>query len=393
MNFGSLLAGNILYRGLNIATGMLITALFTRLMGAQGYGVLSLLVANVSVFSLISCLGSESGITFHYASGSLNREKIFTIIYLVIFFQLAFLTAIELIHHQFTGQYWLVGGKEIKFLLWGLLYLFSVTVIDKYKAFLNASHRYTLANEIIFFSNLISLTAVGSFFFFSEQKDILFYLQIFIGAGFLQALLLAITFHIVTKQRIQFVKTGRSAYKLFFSYSFLVLITNVIQFFAYRVDYWLVHYFKGNEALGLYSLAVRLGQLFWALPLLFASIIFPMMADKEKNYDETKLLALIRTTNAISFIAMLAATALAGWVIPFVFGEGFKGSVRPFLYLLPGLFLFSINIMLASYFAAKNRLMVNFTGSVICLLLVLALDLWLIPIIGIEGAAIASSVA
>ncbi len=131
----------------------------------------------------------------------------------------------------------------------------------------------------------------------------------------------------------------------------------------------------------------------WVLPALFASIIFPLVADKGKKYSENNLLFLIRIANTVLLVLSVLAFILAGWIIPFVIGEEYRPSVIPFLYLLPGLLLFCVNIMLAGYFAGKGRLYVNLTGSVICFLLVLVLDFFLIPQYGIEGAAIASSIA
>ncbi len=90
---------------------------------------------------------------------------------------------------------------------------------------------------------------------------------------------------------------------------------------------------------------------------------------------------------------MVIAALLAAWAIPLFFGESFFESLSPFVNLLPGYLLFSVNILLAAYFAGINRLRINFIGSTICFLLVLLLDLWLIPLYGMAGAAIASSVA
>ena len=392
MNFSSIIAGNIVYRSLNIIAGILLTLLLTRLMTVEGYGILSLMIANASVFSLVSCLGSESGITYHYASGSLQRGKIFAIVYIVIFFQLALLGITESIHHYITGSYWLVKGKEMKFLLWGMVYLFSITLIDKYTAFFYGSHRYTLCNKIIFAGNLLALLAFGWLFFYYDVRDVVFYLEIFIGTTFLQALFLLLAFHLSDRSS-WFVATEKKDWKIFFSYSFIVFITNVIQFLAYRVDYWLVDYYRGNEALGLYSLAVKLGQLFWVLPILFAGIIFPQASDKENEQSEARLKVLTRISVTFLFIAELIALALASLLIPFLFGEAYRQTVTAFIYLLPGIFLFSIDILLAAWFAGKNRLNVNLTGSIMCFLVVLVLDLWLIPRRGIQGAAIASSIA
>jgi O-antigen/teichoic acid export membrane protein len=378
---------------LNLVAGLLVMVLFTRLLGARGYGILSLLVANVSILTLVTCLGSESGITYHYTSRSLPRQRIFSIVYIVIFFQLMLVLLVEMIHKEMTGHYWLIAGNELRYLAWGLVYLLSVTITDKYLAFLNASHHYTRANQLVFVYNLVLLLSAGYFFFQAVPRNDFFYLQLFIAASLFQAILLVITFHTITRQKLSFSKPVRADWKRFFSYSLLAFITNVIQFLAYRVDYWLIDYYKGEEALGLYSLAVKLGQLFWVLPLLFASMIFPAMADKERDFDINKLRTMIRFTQVVIFFLMGIAALLSSWLIPYVFGKEFSGSVRPFILLLPGIYLFIFNILLAAYFAAENRLRINFAGSMICFILVFILDLWLIPRQGIEGAAIATSVA
>lgn len=393
MKFGRLLIQNIILRGLNIALSLIVMVLLTRLMGVEGYGILSLLVANASIFSLVSCLGSESGITYHSASAAMQRGKIFTIIFYIILFQLVLLGLVELIHFSIYDHYWLLQGRQIKFLLWGLLYLFSLSVIDKYTAFLNSHHLYTLANKIILLGNLITLVLFAILFFGYAKQDTFFYLQVFILTTFIQAALLFVQFHVRTKLPVRLLPVLTKEWKLFFSYSFIVFITNVIQFLAYRVDYWLLVYYRDHEALGLYALAMRLCQMFWVIPILFAGIIFPRVADRNIQFDSDGFLKLTRITVAFIFICMIPAALLAGWLIPWFFGAAFSESIMVFLYLLPGFLLFSYNILLAAWFAGKNKLHINLIGSAICFVLVFIFDIWLIPVYGIEGAAIASCVA
>jgi O-antigen/teichoic acid export membrane protein len=362
-------------------------------MTVNGYGVLSLMIANAAIFNLVSCLGSESGITYHYASESLPRKKIFTIICFVVLFQLVVFTVFEIIYKSFTGSYWLAKGNDIQFFLWGMVYLFSVTLTDKYTAFFYGSHLYVSFNKMMVIGSLVSLVAYAGLYFFVKTHDVFFYLRLYILTSFSQALLLLIFFHFSQHQSMLFTPVHKEDWKKFFSFSFIVFITNIIQFLAYRVDYWLVTFYKGDEALGLYSLAVRLSQLFWILPLLIAGIIFPQTADDKIVNYELRVTTLVRMTVAILFVAELLALFLARPVIPFVFGSAYERSIEPFIYLLPGIFLFSVNIILAAYYAGKKRLPVNFIGSTMCFLIVLLLDLALIPRYGINGAAVASSIA
>ena len=241
--------------------------------------------------------------------------------------------------------------------------------------------------------SLVSLVVFAGLYFFVRAHDVFFYLRLFILTSFFQAVLLSVFFHFNQQQAMLFSPVNREDWKKFFSYSFVVFITNIIQFLAYRVDYWLVVFFKGEEALGLYSLAVRLSQLFWILPLLFAAIIFPQTADSKIVNYELRVITLVRITVAILFLAGLVAITLARPLIPFLFGKPYERSVEPFIYLLPGIFLFGVNILLAAYYAGKKQLHVNLIGSTMCFLIVLFLDLVLIPRYGINGAAIASTIA
>src|SRR5215510_9226529 len=142
MNFSGVIVSNIAYRFSYVVINIFITLLLTRLMTVNGYGILSLMIANASIFNLVSCLGSESGITYHYASDSLPRKKIFTIISFVILFQLAAFTISEVIYKRITGGYWLITGGDMQYFLWGMVYLFAVTLTDKYTAFFYGSHLY-----------------------------------------------------------------------------------------------------------------------------------------------------------------------------------------------------------------------------------------------------------
>jgi O-antigen/teichoic acid export membrane protein len=389
---GHLLAGNIIFRSLNILCTVTTTFLLTRLLGTSGYGILSLLIANTAIFNLLTCLGAESGITYHYAAGSQNKPVIFSITYAVVLFQTILLVLAECIYYLINGHFSLEGMGNGT-LGWIILYFVSIIVIDKYQALFNGAHLYTNASRLVFIISMLSMLVFGYCYFFHQAAGASFYLNIFILSSVAQAILLVVFFHRNASRKLSFTKLLSADWKLFFSYSFLVLITNLVQFLAYRIDYWFVDYFHGKDQLGLYSLAVKLGQVLWILPVLMAGIFFPRMAAEGAEKEEQAWLRLIRLSGAFFFAAALLAALLAAWIIPLFAGELFRASVMPFLYLLPGLLIFCYNIIFAAYFAGRKMLSINFRGSLLCLVLVLAGDLLLIPALGMNGAAIASSIA
>ena len=61
-------------------------------------------------------------------------------------------------------------------------------------------------------------------------------------------------------------------------YGSLAYLAMLLQFLNYRVDYWIVQHFRGDEALGLYSLASSLAMMLWMLPRAAASVLLPATA-------------------------------------------------------------------------------------------------------------------
>lgn len=387
-----MLGSNILYRMVNLAVVFIVNILLTRLAGAAGYGVLSLLIANATIFNLLSGLGADAGITYNTASGKLAGKKIFASIFYILLLQVFLLLLVEITAWMITGRFFLFKTSQLEYAWLGILFFISVSLVEKYSAWLAGLYRFSWINASLLLANLLLLATLGYFYFTTGNKPVVFYVGVYVLFSLLQALLLILLCHGKGKQPISLEIPGKEDRKAFFTYSLFAFVINGIQFLAYRVDYWLLDHYYGDQELGLYALAVRLSQLFWVLPLLFASIILPAVAGGTLDRDAGKMHALIRTTNLVNLAAGLAIFLLAPWLLPFLFGAEYVPSVSALQILLPGVILFCYSTFLAAWFGGRNQLRVNFAGSVICLLVILILDLVLIPRFGIRGAAWASSI-
>ena len=58
---------------------------------------------------------------------------------------------------------------------------------------------------------------------------------------------------------------------------------NVLQFFNYRLDLFLVNYFLGPSGVGIYTVAVSMGEMLWYLPNAVSFVIFPKAANTSKE--------------------------------------------------------------------------------------------------------------
>ncbi len=392
MTQGKMLATNIVYRTLNITVVFVITMLLSRLAGVAGYGLLSLLIANASLLNLLSAFGADAGLTFTVASGRLTSGKLIVFLGGILFLQIAAAMIVEAVSWYISGHLFLFKTGNLQYWWLGLVFLLAISLIEKYTALLNGKQLFTLCNKTVLISNLFILIVFTVLYFYIKEKSALFYITIYVLLNLVQAVFLIIAWHVAGNNPLSFEKPQKKDVTLFFSYSLFAFLINIIQFLAYRVDYWLLDYYKGVEELGWYSLAVRLAQLFWILPLLFASIIFPSVAGKTGHYDTTRMLALIRGMNWLNIVAGLVLFFIAPFLIPFLFGSDYQNSILLLQILLPGVLLFCMATIIAASFAGQQKLKINLYGSVLCLVTILVLDLLLIPSMGMKGAAIASSI-
>ncbi|MGE5107203.1 MAG: polysaccharide biosynthesis C-terminal domain-containing protein [Sphingobacteriales bacterium] len=388
MGLGNILAANTVYRILNIAATFILTILLSRLMGSAGYGLFTLIIVNVTIYNLVSGFGAEAGITYHGAAGKFNTTKLVSFAFTIVLGQLLILFLIGIIYKSTYHQNWF-GLQN----LWPVIFIFlSISLTDKYNAMFYGHHLYSLVNKIIFFGNLTCMAVFAIIYFFSNNYSFQIYLYTYAVIALLQSVFLIVSFHLNTNQPIYPLKLSVIEWQLFFSYSLITVVTNFIQFLAYRIDYWILDYYKGEKELGVYSVSVKLVQLFWILPILFAGVLFPGTAAQRKEFGQERIVSILRFMNTINLISGLIAFFFITWFLPFFFGEEYADGIMPFRWLLPGIILFCNTTILAAYFAGKNQLKVNLVGSGLCLIIILTLDVLLIPSLGVSGAAIASSI-
>ena len=179
-----------------------------------------------------------------------------------------------------------------------------------------------------------------------------------------------------------------------FAYGFRAYVGALFAFTVLRADIILAKLLLGAEATGQYSIAVSMADLVYMLPVAAGTIAFPRLTATEdpaerwaKALSVTKYIALVMVTLAV------VAALLARPVVGLLYGEAFLPSVPAFLWLLPGVVMLGVNTILMNYFASIGNPSVVIWSPAIASGVNIALNVILMPRMGVSGAAIASSVA
>jgi len=178
-----------------------------------------------------------------------------------------------------------------------------------------------------------------------------------------------------------------------FSFGLRGHIGNMLQFFNYRLDVFIVNYFLGPASVGIYIVSVMVTELLWYLPNAVGFVIFPKAAATRPEALNAFTPRVFRITLGLTALGALGLAVIGKPLIQVIFSSAFISAYVPMLVLLPGVILLGGAKVLTNEIAGRGYPHYNSVNSGLALVLTVVLDLILIPRHGIVGAAVASSVA
>lgn len=167
------------------------------------------------------------------------------------------------------------------------------------------------------------------------------------------------------------------------------LLTNL----NYNVDILLIQHFLANAQVGYYSTSAGLAELLWYLPSAAGFVLFPRVSGLSARTAAEESAATLRWTVAITVGGALAFFVLAEPLIALLYGAAYLPAVPPLRLLLAGIVANTWYQVLSGYLAGRGVLRVLLAVTLAGVVANIGLNLLLIPTLGIEGAAIASTVS
>ncbi|MEX0682105.1 MAG: oligosaccharide flippase family protein [Dehalococcoidia bacterium] len=169
---------------------------------------------------------------------------------------------------------------------------------------------------------------------------------------------------------------------------------NIAALFNYRLDQFLVAAFVSTAGVGHYTVAVGLAESVWWISSAVSIVLLPRLTAMEKDDAEEVTPIIARNTLLISVVAAIALVAVSPIAIQVLFGDEFyPEAFLPLVLLMPGIVAASATRVLGSYLFSQGRIIYTTFATFIALGVTIGADLVLIPLIEVEGAAIASSIA
>jgi len=167
---------------------------------------------------------------------------------------------------------------------------------------------------------------------------------------------------------------------------------NILQFFNYRLAAFIVAYFAGASALGVYAVAYSLTELLWYVPQSVATVLMPVTASSQTAEATSRTSRICRLSITCGLIGGLAMAAAAPIAIPRLLGTEYGKSVALVWLLLPGAVSFILAKIIAADLSGRGRPEFGSYVSFAGLFITVPMNLVLVPFYGATASAIISSV-
>src|SRR5579859_310931 len=167
---------------------------------------------------------------------------------------------------------------------------------------------------------------------------------------------------------------------------------NMLQFFNYRFDSFIVAYFAGATALGVYAVAYSVAELLWYIPQAVATVLLPVTSSSEADVATLRTSRICRLSIGIGVMTGLAIALATPLLIPRFMGLEYRKSVSLIWILLPGAVLFVCAKILAADLSGRGRPEFGSYAALGGLLATIPLNLVFVPIYGASASAAISSV-
>ena len=341
-----LLLRGFIFRVIFTGIGFLISLLIAKLAGASQFGTLSLIIVNAAFIHIITGLGTDAAIVWHGVAGTnYDRNKIFSFTVITAAIQLLFFYIIAILGYLFLGHTLLGGSYDLRIFFAEIVYFTGLVLMDKFLSLYYSQHEAKLCNKIL--SIISGLLFLGVLIIWLIKPGFIGDYPIWIYSLFVFIPSLILAFFFIVKFNPVFKNISQEEMRSFSSFSFIVLITNLIQFVAFRADYWLISIYHDHTSVGVYAQASKFAQLLWIIPSILTGLITPALKNKNEKLTNAGLVSICRLMVFTHLILGFLLIALSAFIYKFFLPDDYYKGFFSLLIMVPGYLVYTVNIVLA----------------------------------------------
>lgn len=371
-----------------MAINLFIISWITRYLGPEQFGILNYAQAIVVFFFAVIVYGLNSTTVKNIVSHPKQSNEILGSCFLIqsTLASLSFLIlllATTFLYQEYTPQ--------LVTIIIGLSILFKSSDTIRYYFEANIQSKYIVWSENCSFI-ICSLLKIILMLY---QASFIAIVCVFLLESILSSLFLLL-FYTYQKQNIFKWRFSLSQIKKDIKDSWPLMLANFTIIIYMRIDQIMIGQMLDYSAVGIYTAAIRISEIFYLLPLIVVSSINPILIKLRENNKALyyqKIYLIMLGLVWISLFTALIITYTAPMIIHILFGAQYTGAADILIiHIWTGIFV-SIGVISGQWFVIENLQKLYMYRSVFGAIINIIANFVLIPKFGIKGAALSTLIA
>ncbi len=372
----------------NFTFGFFVGLVVMRYLGPARFGELSYAISITGILSFFAVLGLDSIVVRELVK---FPEKTYTILGTT--FALKLIGSVALVISAVVGEYFLGGdGRSIKFILViGLGYVFDAFRVVDFYFQAQKSLKYPAMARVfgdilfsIFRIYLVYINAEIQFFVFLQGAYMAFY---------------GLFFYLINRKHGISIRLWRYSIveaKILLTHSMPLIFSSIMVLLYARIDQVMLKKIVGIETVGTYAAVLKLVEMFYLVPTIITTSIFPTLIElREKNYKH--YMKRLQNLHSLFFIILFGVsvvfTIFAGTIIDLCYGQAYSDGVAVLRIMIWNTVFLGFFSASGCWYIAENLQKIAFWRNSLGGVANIILNLLLIPPLGAVGSAIASLIS
>lgn len=172
--------------------------------------------------------------------------------------------------------------------------------------------------------------------------------------------------------------------------SWPLILSSISISIGMRIDQVMLKSYMNADSVGIYAAGVRLAEVFNFIPMIVGNSLFPKIVNMDLQQEEKKLINIIRYIFLLLTAMALLVSAFSYITVSTLYGQAYLLSYKVLIILIWTVPVAYLGIITNCLLLKANKGKVIFVRQALVAALNIALNLLLIPVYGIVGAALAT---
>jgi O-antigen/teichoic acid export membrane protein len=374
-------------RILNALINLVILILLTREIGSAGFGIVTIILIDITVIQLLVDLVAGSALIYFSSRTEIIKLLIPSYLWIIFIISLAWII-FRILAFFSGGLYEIIVPSQYETEILFLAFL-NATMLAHYNLLLGKK-RIGVYN-IIFTIQIITLLVVLVYRIFVLNDTSIESWIISLYSAYGIAVMLSFIAVISKIGNLSLVGSF-GVTKQVFRFGLITQLANILHIGNKRISFYFVRIFTGLPAVGIYGAGTQLTEGVRLLSQSISLVQFSEISNSEdKNFAIGLTIKLMKFSVLLTIIAVVVLLIVPTEIYGLIFGADFAYLKYVIIALSPGVIALSSNTIFSHYFGGLGRPIISLWANGIGFIVTITLAILLIPSFGYIGAASTAS--